>query len=86
MKERAQKQDARLAAKQAVESQKEEKEKEAQESERKMREQNHQLALAERFLLLVDRGLDPEAVGRVVFRADVWDEIKDSMMSLVKRE
>lgn len=49
-------------------------------------EQMHQLALIERFVAMCERGLDPDAVGRVVFGKEKWDEVGSIMLEMVRKD
>ncbi|KAJ9092605.1 hypothetical protein QFC20_007312 [Naganishia adeliensis] len=49
-------------------------------------EQMHQVALIERFVAMCERGLDPDAVGRVVFGKEKWDEVGSIMLAMIRRD
>jgi len=54
-------------------------------AETQRQEQMHQLALIERFVAMCERGLDPDAVGRVVFRKEKWDEVGSIMLAMIRK-
>lgn len=63
--------------------QRDERERIGHEQEVRFPEQSHQLALTERFFTLLDRGLEPDAIGQVVFGTG-WKDHRQAMMAMVR--
>jgi hypothetical protein len=90
-KEQRAKQDERNKERRELESERIElervraaREEQAHQQGMRMREQKHQLALSERFATMMRRGgLDPDAVGLVIFGPAAWPGLREVMMAYV---